>query len=80
MIDVYIAFFIVLWVLFGTLAFWLSFSCYNPYDNVPIGLKLLNGIVAFFWNILYVIWYIVLYLFGYQCPSSAIEEVFDSVM
>lgn len=73
--DAYIAFFIVAWLIFGIWAFWLSFSCYNPYDQVPIGLKLMHGAIAFCWNLVYILWYFIsAYIFGFQCPSAELPE------
>jgi len=60
----------IIWLITGTIAFYLSITCYNPDDEVPIGIRFMFACLAFFWNILYIFYYIItVFVLGIGCPN-----------
>jgi len=61
---------LVLWLICGVAAFYLSWTCYSEDDDTPAGVRLISASLAFVWNILYLFYYVVtVYVLGVGCPN-----------
>ena len=59
---------VVIFVLISAISFSLSFQCYSETDETPLGFRVLFGLNAALWNIIYIIYYfITVGLIGMKC-------------
>ena len=56
-----------LYGIIGIVCFLLSVRCYKEHDDTPAGLRVLYGLVAAGWNLLYLAYYFLRASMGYGC-------------
>ena len=59
--------YVLVFGLIGVVCFLLSVRCYKEHDDTPTGLRVLYGLVAAGWNVLYIVFYFLRASMGGGC-------------
>ena len=58
--------YVIFFVIIGIVCFFLSYRCNQ--EDTPVGMKILFALLASFWNVLYLLYYIfTVYILGMTC-------------
>lgn len=59
---------VLLYFVCAIVAFGLSIRCYSDTDETPVGLKLIFALLAAMWNVVYIVYYVIIYhIIGVPC-------------
>lgn len=62
--------FLVMFFLIGLVCFGLSFRCYSSSDDTPVGIRVISGLLAAAWNVIYLGYYFVtVHIMGMSCEA-----------